>query len=138
MNSLLPDFSICVLFDAYGKGAAIIPSEGKLVSPFDGVVEMVFATKHAIGLKSNNGCEVLIHIGLDTVKLEGKYFDVLVKEGQEIKKGMPLMHFDIDAMKNEGYDLTTPIVITNVDQYEKIDTIAQGNIECGVPFLKTN
>lgn len=121
-----------------GKGAAIIPSEGKLVSPFDGVVEMVFATKHAIGLKSNNGCEVLIHIGLDTVKLEGKYFDVLVKEGQEIKKGMPLIHFDIDAMKNEGYDLTTPIVITNVDQYEKIDTIAQGNIECGVPFLKTN
>ncbi len=121
-----------------GKGAAIIPIEGKLVSPFDGVVEMVFATKHAIGLKSKNGCEVLIHIGLDTVKLDGKYFDVLVKEGQEIKKGMPLIHFDIDAMKDEGYDLTTSIVITNVDQYKKIEAIAQGSIECGEPFLKTN
>ena len=121
-----------------GKGAAIIPSEGKLVSPFDGVVEMVFATKHAIGLKSKNGCEVLVHIGLDTVKLEGKYFDVLVKEGQEIKRGMPLIHFDIDAMKKEGYDLTTPIVITNVDRYEKIEAIELGDIECGVPFLKMN
>ncbi len=119
-----------------GKGAAIIPNEGQLVSPFDGVVEMVFATKHAIGLKSENGCELLIHIGLDTVQLEGKYFDVRVKEGQTIKKGMPLIYFDLEAMKEEGYDLTTPIVVTNVDQYEEIQALTQGSIQYEDPFLK--
>ncbi|MBU3154269.1 PTS beta-glucoside transporter subunit IIBCA [Clostridium estertheticum] len=102
---------------ALGKGIAIEPTEGKIVSPVDGVLTTFFPTGHALGITSDNGIEILIHIGMDTVKLEGKYFIPKVKQGEHIKKGQLLLEFDIKAIKNEGYSLTTPIVITNSDTY---------------------
>lgn len=102
---------------ALGKGVAIIPTEGKVVSPVDGVVTTFFPTGHALGVTSNGGAEILIHIGMDTVQLEGKYFKPMVKQGAEVKKGQPLLEFDLDAIKAEGFDIVTPVIITNVDNY---------------------
>lgn len=96
-----------------GDGIAIRPNIGKAVAPFDGVVEMVFDTKHAIGLKSNNGCELLIHVGLDTVELKGEFFISHVTNGQEVKAGDLLLEFDIEQIQKTGYDTTTPVIITN-------------------------
>ena len=111
-----------------GKGVAIEPSEGKVIAPFDGKVEALFNTKHAIGLKSDNGVEMLIQIGIDTVNLEGKYFTAYVENGQEIKAGDLLVEFDIDAIKNEGYDIITPVLITNVEEYKNIFPITASNM----------
>lgn len=100
-----------------GKGLAIIPSEGKVFAPFDGTVEALFSTKHAIGLKSESGLEILIHIGIDTVKLEGKGFTSHIEQGDIVKKGQLLVEFDIPFIKAKGYDVTTPIMVTNMDDY---------------------
>jgi PTS system beta-glucosides-specific IIC component len=100
-----------------GKGVAVMPAEGKVYSPIDGTVEALFKTKHAIGLKSNDGVEVLIHIGIDTVELEGKYFTSHVEQGSKIKVGDLLIEFDKDSIKKEGYDIITPIIITNTEMY---------------------
>ncbi|MGL4106685.1 beta-glucoside-specific PTS transporter subunit IIABC [Clostridium sp. LP20] len=118
-----------------GKGVAINPTEGKVVSPIDGTVEMVFKTKHAIGLKSKDGAEILIHIGMDTVQLEGKYFTAHVKDGEEIKVGDTLVEFDIDAIKNEGYELITPIIITNTMNYLEVLPAEEGDIKAGENIL---
>ncbi|MFP9131055.1 beta-glucoside-specific PTS transporter subunit IIABC [Niallia sp. BSM11] len=101
-----------------GDGIAIRPNIGKAVAPFDGVVEMVFDTKHAIGLKSNNGCELLIHVGLDTVELKGEFFISHVTNGQEVKAGDLLLEFDIEQIQKTGYDTTTPVIITNSSAFE--------------------
>jgi PTS system beta-glucosides-specific IIC component len=106
--------------EAMGKGIAIIPSEGKLYSPVDGEVSALFPTGHAIGLISNEGAEILIHIGFDTVELNGKYFKQHVTQGSTVKKGDLLVEFDISAIKEAGYDLTTPMVITNTDSFQKV------------------
>lgn len=98
---------------AMGQGLAIKPSEGLLKSPVDGTVSLVFPTGHAIGLKSKTGAEILIHIGMDTVELNGEGFEVLVSKDQEVKAGQPLVKFDLDTIKAKGYDLTTPVIITN-------------------------
>ena len=111
-----------------GKGIAIEPVEGKVVAPFYGKVSAVVDTKHAVGLQSDSGVEVLIHIGMDTVKLEGKYYTVHVKEGDTIKRGDLLVTFDMEQIKKSGYELTTPIVITNSDDYKEIKTIASGEV----------
>ncbi|MHC1681884.1 MAG: beta-glucoside-specific PTS transporter subunit IIABC [Clostridiaceae bacterium] len=100
-----------------GKGIAVEPIEGKVVAPVDGVVTTLFPTGHAIGITSENGAEILIHIGMDTVQLEGKYFSPKVKQGDKVKMGQLLLEFDMKAIKNEGYSLTTPIVVTNSDSY---------------------
>lgn len=100
-----------------GKGIAVMPADGRVVSPIDGKVQMVFNTKHAIGLLSEEGAEILIHIGLDTVRLDGKHFKSHVKGGDTVKKGDLLVEFDKDAIKAEGYDIITPIIITNSDNY---------------------
>ena len=102
---------------ALGKGLAIEPKEGKVVSPFNGTVIALFPSKHAIGLVSDNGMEILIHIGIDTVQLEGKYFQTYVNQGEKVKQGQTLITFDIDAIKKEGYNLETPIVVTNTSDY---------------------
>ncbi|WP_459480415.1 beta-glucoside-specific PTS transporter subunit IIABC [Clostridium saccharoperbutylacetonicum] len=107
---------------AMGKGVAIEPNEGKVISPFDGTVMAMFPTKHAIGLLSDKGCEVLIHIGMDTVQLEGKYFETHVKQGDKIKKGDLLITFDKEAIIKEGYSLDTPILVTNTNDY--LDIVA--------------
>lgn len=103
-----------------GKGIAINPTEGKVVSPINGTVQMIFKTKHAIGLKSEDGAEILIHIGMDTVQLDGKHFTAHVKDGDKVKVGDTLVEFDIDAIKKEGYELVTPVIITNTIDYLEI------------------
>lgn len=100
-----------------GKGIAIIPTEDEIFSPINGTVSLVFNTKHAIGLKTEDGAEVLIHIGLDTVKLNGEYFTTFVKSGDKVKVGDKLVEFDREAIKNKGYDIITPIIITNSSDY---------------------
>lgn len=100
-----------------GDGLAVIPSEGVLRSPGNGKVSMIADTKHSVGLTLDNGVEVLMHVGLDTVKLDGKYFDVKVSSGQNIKAGDVLLKFDLEKIKLEGYDLTTPIIVVNGDKY---------------------
>ena len=103
-----------------GKGIAINPTEGKVVSPINGTVKMIFKTKHAIGLKSEDGAEILIHIGMDTVQLDGKHFTAHVKDGDKVKVGDTLVEFDMDAIKKEGYELITPVIITNTMDYLEI------------------
>ena len=103
-----------------GKGIAINPTEGKVVSPINGTVQMIFKTKHAIGLKSEDGAEILIHIGMDTVQLDGKHFTAHVKDGDKVKVGDTLVEFDMDAIKKEGYELITPVIITNTMDYLEI------------------
>lgn len=114
---------------ALGKGIAIEPSEGKVVAPVDGVVTTLFPTGHAIGITSDNGTEILIHIGMDTVQLEGKYFKAKVKQGDAIRAGQELVEFDIKAIKAEGYSLTTPVVITNSDKYLDVIETDINNID---------
>lgn len=106
---------------ALGKGFAVIPEDGMYYAPFDGEVSMIFPTKHAIGLTSNNGVEILIHIGLDTVELNGQYFESFVEQGQKIKKGDLLMKVDLNKVKEAGYDIVTPVIVTNSDNYKNIE-----------------
>lgn len=106
-----------------GKGIAVMPKEGRVVSPINGTVSMVFNTKHAIGLLSEEGAQILIHIGLDTVKLDGKHFEAHVKAGDVVKKGDLLVEFDKDAIKSEGYDIITPMIITNSANY--VDVVSK-------------
>ena len=108
--------------EVLGKGIAIIPSEGKVYAPFDGTVITLFPTKHAIGIVSDNGCEVLIHIGMNTVQLNGKYFTSHVQQGDKVKKGQLLVEFDIDHILQEGYNIETPVIITNTKDYSNINT----------------
>ena len=102
---------------ALGKGIAIMPTEGKVVAPADGVLTTFFPTGHAMGITTNNGAEILIHVGMDTVKLEGKHFTLKAKQGDVIKKGQVLLEFDINAIEKEGYSLITPVIITNSENY---------------------
>lgn len=112
-----------------GKGVAIEPSDGLVVSPFDGVVSAIFPTGHAIGIKSNEGVELLIHLGIDTVELNGEGFEVLVKNGDTIKAGDSLIRFNIEDIKNKNYSMISPIIITNSDKYEKIISISEKSVE---------
>ena len=102
---------------AMGKGIGIEPNDGIVVAPFDGKVVTIFPTKHAIGLVSDNGVEVLIHIGLDTVQLDGKHYEAFVETNAVIKKGQKLIKFDIEGIKKDGYQTTTPVIITNTADY---------------------
>ncbi len=101
-------------------------------------VDSVFDTKHAVNILSSNGAEVLLHIGIDTVKLGGKHFESHVSDGQEIKRGDLLITFDIEAIKAEGYKVTTPLIIGNTDDYSAIAAAAQGKISAGSKILKIN
>ncbi len=121
-----------------GEGIAVEPSEGKLYAPCDGKVDSIFDTKHAVNILSADGAEVLLHIGIDTVKLGGKHFESHVSDGQEIKKGDLLITFDIEAIKSEGYKVTTPLIIGNTDDYSAIAAAAKGKISAGSEILKIN
>ncbi|MFD2655592.1 beta-glucoside-specific PTS transporter subunit IIABC [Gracilibacillus thailandensis] len=112
---------------ALGKGVAIEPTEGKLVSPVSGTISALFPTKHAIGITSDNGAEILIHVGLDTVQLEGRYFETSLQQGERIEKGQELLTFDIDKIQKAGFQITTPVVVTNHDQYQ-LKIIEQVNV----------
>lgn len=112
-----------------GKGMAIIPSEGKVVSPVEGEISIIFPSKHAIAIKSNEGAEILIHVGLETVNLNGKYFKTFVKTGDKVKVGDKLMEFDIEGIKSEGYNLITPVVVTNSNLYNEIEYTKEETIK---------
>ena len=114
---------------ALGKGIAIEPANGKVIAPFDGTIMTLFPTKHAIGLVSDNGCEVLIHIGLDTVQLEGKHFEAHVKQGDKVTKGQLLVSFDKAAIEKEGYCVDTPIIITNTNDYLDIVETQEASVK---------
>ncbi len=114
-----------------GEGIAIEPGEGKLYAPCDGQIENVFDTMHAINMITPDGAEILLHIGIDTVKLNGKYFDAHVKNGQEVKKGDLLVSFDIAAITKAGYKVTTPLVICNSDEYTELSNFHYGKVSVG-------
>ena len=103
-----------------GKGMAIKPSEGKVYAPFDGTVAMVFDTKHAASLVSDKGTEVLIHVGLDTVMLKGEHYTAHVESGAAVKKGDLLLEFDMEAIKAAGYEVITPVIVCNADDYKDV------------------
>lgn len=118
-----------------GKGIAIIPEEGVVYAPFDGKIDVFFQTGHAIGLVNNEGTEVLIHVGIDTVNLNGEFFHPQKQSGDEIKKGEVLLKFDIDKIKDAGYDIVTPVIISNTNDYADITTVSQGNVSKLQPIL---
>ncbi|MBO1307212.1 PTS glucose transporter subunit IIA [Enterococcus sp. 669A] len=121
--------------EALGKGFAIDPTDGQVVAPFDGKIAAIFPTKHAIGLVSNTGVEILIHVGLNTVELKGQYFEVLVEADQEVKKGQPLLNVDLESIKAAGYVTQVPVVVTNSPQYSSIETIVSGPTDCQEDIL---
>lgn len=119
-----------------GKGVAIIPEQNQFYAPASGEVSVVFPTGHAIGLTSEDGTELLIHIGLDTVQLNGEGFHVKVQQGQKIKQGDLLVEVDLDAIKEKGYSVITPILVTNPDQYQEIEKLKMGSSEAKEELLK--
>lgn len=119
-----------------GKGAAIIPSDGRVYAPVDGKVATVFPTGHAIALVGSDGEEILIHVGLDTVKLNGKYFTIHVEEEQQIKKGELLLEADLDQIRAAGYDVITPIVVCNTDDFTQVQPETPGEVKQGDDILR--
>lgn len=122
--------------ESLGKGIAAEPDEGKLYAPADGIVENLFETHHAVGIKTGFGAEILLHIGIDTVKLKGKHFTPHISEGQRIKKGDLLISFDTEAIKKEGFRLTTPMIICNSEDFKEIAPLKFGKINAGDDVLK--
>lgn len=103
-----------------GRGVAIVPTDGTLYAPCDGKISNLIETSHAVGLTTDFGAEVLMHIGFDTVKLKGKYFKAYVNEGDKVKKGDKLIEFDIEKIKDNAFDITTPIVICNYEKFNNL------------------
>ena len=122
--------------EALGKGVAVEPSEGKLYAPADGVIDNLFDTHHALGIITDDGAEILLHIGIDTVKLKGQYYEAHVQNEQRVKKGDLLISFDIDAIKNAGFKVTTPMIICNTYDYGTIEAVASGAVKVGNDLLK--
>lgn len=110
-----------------GKTVAVVPERGRVVAPFDGEVSMVFDTGHAIGLKGPADAELLIHVGINTVDLKGRYFKVLTETGRKVKKGEPLLEFDIEGIKESGYDVTTMVILANTPAYSQVWCAAEGH-----------
>ncbi|MCI8399315.1 MAG: PTS transporter subunit EIIC [Oscillibacter sp.] len=125
-------FSNCIL----GDGVAIEPSEGRLYAPANGEVDNLFDTHHAIGLVTEDGVEILLHIGINTVELGGKHFTAHVEVGQKVKKGDLLISFDMEAVKAAGYLCTTPMIVCNTDDYASVKATASGEIQPGAPVLE--
>ena len=125
-------FASCAL----GEGIAVEPAEGKLYAPANALVDNLFDTRHAIGLTTDTGAELLLHIGIDTVKLGGEHFTAHVKTGDKVKKGDLLISFDMDAIKKAGYLCTTPMIVCNTDDYAAVKPLAGGTVEPGQDLLK--
>lgn len=122
-----PTFGECMM----GNGVAIIPTGEYIEAPCDGVVEMVFRTGHAITLTTDIGADVLIHVGLDTVKLDGKYFSTLVENGEAVKAGDRLIKFEREKIEEEGYNMITPMVVCNSDQFSNFETLTGHDVKAG-------
>ena len=121
--------------EVLGKGVAIEPAEGKVVAPADGILETLSPTNHAIGITTNMGTEILIHIGMDTTQLNGKYFTPKVKQGDRIQKGQLLMEFNVEEIKKEGYSVVSPIIITNSNDYLDIIETSERKVKTGDTLL---
>ena len=119
-----------------GNGIAIEPADGELVAPADGEISSTFETHHAVGMTTADGAELLMHIGIDTVKLGGKHFTYLVNEGDKVKKGQPLIRFELEAIKAEGYPVTTPVIVCNTDDYAAVEAKASGTVKQGDALLE--
>ncbi|MGG0821755.1 beta-glucoside-specific PTS transporter subunit IIABC [Paenibacillus turicensis] len=115
--------------EAMGKGVAIKPSEGRVVAPFDGKVTVAFKKKHALAVVSDSGAEMLIHVGIDTVKLDGQYFTSHVKEGDVVTAGQLLLEFDVEQIAAAGYETVTPIIVTNSTDYEDVYALQKGDVQ---------
>ena len=118
-----------------GKGVAIVPAEGKVYAPCDGEISTMFPTGHAVGITGDNRAEILIHIGMDTVKLDGKYFSPKVETGAKVKKGDLLVEFDVDKIKEAGYDVTTPVLVTNADDFVDVSGETGKDVKAGDALL---
>ncbi|MBT2755013.1 PTS glucose transporter subunit IIA [Mesobacillus foraminis] len=118
-----------------GDGLAIEPAEGLVVSPVDGEIMQVFPTKHAIGIRAKNGAEILIHIGLETVSLNGEGFQTYISEGDKVKTGDKLVAFDMEIIKEKAKSTVTPIIITNTDQAASLVIKGEGNVERGTSSI---
>ena len=127
-----PTFSGGIL----GQGIAILPSDGRFYAPADGTVATIFPTGHAAAIRTADGAEVLLHIGLDTVKLKGKYFTIHAEEGQQVKKGDLFLEADLEAISAAGYDTVTPIVICNSDVFDKIEPSGAEEVSTGDEILR--
>ena len=127
-----PVFSSEVL----GKGCAIEPSCGEVVAPADGIVKKIAKTHHAFSLPCDNGMEVLIHVGMDTVEMQGKGFKALVKVGDKVKAGTPLLKVDLDAIRAAGHPTATAIIVTNGDDMGELKMLAEGDVLAGTPLFK--
>ncbi len=121
-----------------GDGVAFEPSEGILCSPCKGVAVSVFDTLHAVNILSDDGCEILLHIGIDTVKLGGRHFKAMVQSGARVDVGTPLIEFDKDAIRTAGYALTTPMIVCNTDDYASVSVVARGDVKIGDGVLELN
>lgn len=121
--------------EAMGKGVAIEPAKGEVYSPCDGEISVFFPTGHAIGIMAEDGAEVLIHVGMDTVKLDGKGFTPMAKQGDKIKKGQLLLKFDMDLIRKEGYPLTTPVVISNTPDYADVSAMNLGKVDLNTKVI---
>lgn len=122
--------------ETLGKGIAVEPEEGNVYAPVDGTIATLFPTKHAIGIISEDGVEILIHVGINTVELNGKYFNAVVNEGDKVKQGELLLTFELENIKAEGYELTVPVIVTNSNEYSSIAGIHEGNIKHGEKLIK--
>ena len=118
-----------------GQGVGIWPTEGKVFSPINGTVTMIFPTSHAVSIRTDSGVTLLIHIGMDTVQLDGKFYKSHVKDGQRVKEGQLLIEFDLNGITNAGFNLETPIVVTNSDEFSNITVCEKDNIEVGEDLL---
>ena len=121
-----------------GEGIAIEPAEGRLYAPCDGRVDMVFDTKHAVNIVSSGGCEVLLHIGIATEKLGGKYFESHVEAGQQVRRGDLLVTFDMEKIRRAGYKLTTPMIVGNTEDYGSVTAAASGEVRAGEEAIRIN
>ena len=119
-----------------GPGCGIEPTGKTVYAPFDGTVEQVASTLHAIGITSDDGIELLIHVGMDTVEMQGKGFTALVKEEQKVKAGTALLKVDLDAIRAANHPTTTAIIVTNGDDLPKLHIIADGIVSTGTPLFK--
>lgn len=122
-----PTFSQEIL----GKGAAIIPSQGRVVAPADGIVTMVFDTLHALSVQTDSGAELIIHIGLDTVQLKGQFFKAHVNAGDRVKQGDLLLEFDMEKIKAAGYDVITPVIVCNTPSFPNMECLSGMDVTAG-------
>ena len=120
-----------------GPGIAIVPSNGTVVSPIDGTIATVMDTKHAVCIQGEDGLELIVHAGLDTVELNGKYYQTYKEIGDQVKAGDVLLEFDLEEITKAGYDVTTPIVITNLGDYKITKCLTGQQVKAGEEVMST-